>query len=111
MSEKHNDEDRKMAVLSYIHVLCLVPLFTVKHKDEFTKFHVRQGVVLFFAELLVFFIVSYARRFLWVLGSIPGMAANVIFLAISAYAIWKAWNGEKWEIPIIKKLAAHFDVR
>ena len=38
-----------LAALSYLWVLCLVPL--LGSKDEFVKFHAKQGFVLFVFEL------------------------------------------------------------
>ena len=49
-----------MGVLSYLSILCLIPLFTAKD-DPFVRFHTGQGLTLFLAEVLV----SILSNILW----------------------------------------------
>lgn len=83
-----------LAALSYVWVLCLVPL--LGSKDEFVKFHAKQGFVLFSIELALILV-----------GWIPvvGWLASVIVAVVAIIALIKTLNGEKWEIPYIYNLS------
>lgn len=79
-----------LAALSYLWVLCLVPL--LGSKDEFVKFHAKQGFVLFIIEVG-----------LALVGWIPviGWLASLIVAIVAIIGLIKALNGEKWEIPYV----------
>lgn len=50
--EKEDDKNEgvnALAVISYLGILCLVPLLT-KKDDKFTQFHAKQGLALLIAE-------------------------------------------------------------
>lgn len=81
---------RKMAALSYFWALCLIPL--LGSKDEFVKFHAKQGFVLFIFELV-----------LSLVGWIPiiGWLASVAVVLIAIIGVIKALNGKKWKIPYV----------
>ncbi len=88
-----------MAIMSYISVLCLIPILT-KEKDEFVKFHAKQGLVLFIGEVatwIVFIIVP----FLWFLGNLLG----IFWLALSVIGIVNVVNKKKKEVPLVGKFA------
>ncbi len=88
-----------MAIMSYISVLCLIPILT-KEKDEFVKFHAKQGLVLFIGEVatwIVFIIVP----FLWFLYNLLG----IFWLVLSVVGIINVVNKKKKEVPLVGKLA------
>lgn len=85
-------EDNKiMAVFSYLWVLCLVPLL-LRRDSEFLQFHARQGLVLFIASFLAWFPF---------LGQILGL----VILVVAILAMIKAYNGEEWKIPLVYELS------
>ncbi len=95
-NEKSFDKDdieknKNIAVLSYVWILCLVPLLG-KRNSEFAQFHVKQGLVLFAVEII-------ASLFIWF--PIFGQLIMIGLLVISVIGIVKTLNGEKWEIPVI----------
>jgi len=51
------DENKIMAILSYLSILCLIPLFT-KKDNEFVYYHAKQGLVLFGFETFAYKFVS-----------------------------------------------------
>ncbi|MFN3813922.1 MAG: DUF4870 domain-containing protein [Aquificaceae bacterium] len=101
-------EDRKidpLAILSYIGILCLIPLLIGNKEDEFVRFHVRQGFALFLCEVATFFIswipffgwiVAFFGWFLWVILSIIGII-NVI-------------RGTMKPLPLIGQFGERLDV-
>jgi len=91
---KDIENNRVIAALSYIFILCLVPLLLKKNSD-FTQFHARQGLT-----ITVAWFVS------WVIGIIPifiifSFLINIILLVVSVLGVIKTLNGETWEIPFI----------
>jgi len=79
-----------LAALSYLWILCIIPLLA--SKDEFVKFHARQGVILFLIELVLSLIA-------WI--PLVGWLASLMVVIVCVIGIIKALNGEKWEIPYI----------
>ena len=92
---KDIEENKHIAVLSYVWILCLVPLL-LKRDSEFAQFHAKQGLVLFLAEIIL----------VWV--PIIGWAINLVILVVAIIGIFKVLQGEYWEVPyaqtVVKKL-------
>jgi uncharacterized membrane protein len=85
-------EDHKvMAALSYVGILCLVPLLAMR-SSRFAQEHAKQGLIL----LVVWIIGSF---FFWV--PLIGWAALVVVFAVDVMAFIKCLSGEFWEIPVI----------
>ncbi len=85
--ESDAEMNKNMAIISYVWILCLIPLLGNK-KSEFVQFHAKQGFVLFllsFATIVPFF----------------GQILCLVLFFVSVWAIIKTLNGEKWEIPVI----------
>ncbi len=83
--------NKGVAALSYVWVLCLVPLLG-KRDSEFAQFHAKQGLILFIIEILGSLIFGIP-----LLGWL--LALTVFVVAIMG--VIKALNGEWWEIPYI----------
>jgi len=85
------EKNKGIAVLSYIWILCLVPLLG-KKDSEFAQFHAKQGIILFIASLFTF---------------VPffGQLLMFVVIIISVIGIIKTHNGEKWKIPFIYELS------
>jgi uncharacterized membrane protein len=88
-----------MAILSYIGFLCLIPFLT-KEKDEFVKFHAKQGLVLFAGEVITWIIIIMVPL-LWFLGNLVGLC----WLVLSIIGIMNVVNKQQKEVPIVGKLA------
>lgn len=92
------------AILSYLWVLCLIPLL-FKKDDEFVIFHAKQGLVLFILEVA-----------LGIIGIVPFLGPIVVMLGtifcgiISLVGIIKVLMGEKWEIPVLGEWARKIKV-
>lgn len=99
MDETQKQETNIMALISYIGPLCLIPFFK-KEQDEFIKFHMRQGMVIFACELITWVIVAILP-ILWFLGNLVGL----VWLILSIIGIINVVKNEKKEIPIVGKFA------
>ena len=97
--ETKKSQTNVMAIISYIGPLCLIPFLT-KEKDEFVKFHAKQGLVLFAGEVITWIIVGVVP-ILWFLGNLLG----ICWLILSIIGIMNVVKNEKKEIPIVGKFA------
>ncbi len=91
-----------LAIISYIGVLCLVPILT-KEKDEFVKFHAKQGLVLFVSEVIVWVVFSIIP-YLWLIGNLFW----ILWVVLSIIGIMNVLNNQKKEIPLIGGFAKKF---
>lgn len=100
------------AALSYVLGFITGIIFLIIEKDPFVRFHAMQSI----AVSLVFFALS------WVLGILSVILGLTVFLAwvgpllsglvmIAGFVLWlfliyKAYQGEKWQVPYIGKIVA-----
>jgi len=89
--DKDVEENKTIAALSYVWILCLVPLLG-KKDSKFAQFHAKQGLVLFIIEIVSGLLIWFP---------IFGQLLALALLVISVVGIIKALNGEWWEIPYI----------
>ncbi len=85
------------AVLSYLSILCIVPL-VLKKDNRFVLSHGRQGLVIFVGEVAVFV-------FHIVLGPWFLSLGSFIFGAISLWGIIEVLQGHQVRIPFISEIA------
>lgn len=105
------DENKTMGILSYISILCLIPLFT-KKDNEFVYYHAKQGLVLFGFEAIIYIVMrllisslSFSLLFglYGILGTIS-MILNLFFLALSILGIMNVIQNKKTALPLIGKI-------
>jgi uncharacterized membrane protein len=92
-----------MAVLAYIGPLVIVP-FLMEKKDEFVKFHTKQGLVLFGLEIVI--MILGRMMFLWMLGGLLNLAAIIL----SIIGIINVVQGQKKELPVVGSLAHNIKI-
>jgi len=92
-----------LAIISYIGILCLIPILT-KEEDGFVKFHAKQGLVLFIAEIITW-VIFYALPYqLWFLYNLLAL----LWIILSIIGIMNVIKGEQKPLPLIGKLAGKF---
>lgn len=96
MNSSDINNNKLIALLSYISILFLIPLFLAKD-SKFARFHVNQGILLF--------IVSFI---LGLLSAIPFIGIvfkilNVVAFVFAILGIINAVQGKAKELPIIGK--------
>ena len=96
LDKKDIEENKLMAALSYVSIICLVPLF-LKRDSKFAHFHAKQGLLLFIMELFLF--VPFFGQILFVMA--------VILAILGAL---NAWNGKYWVMPIFGKYAEKLNI-
>ena len=108
--DKKDQEDRLLAALSYVFILGLIPYISEK-KDDFTRFHMRQGLALF----VIWLVVTLGLALLSFIFSPIGYSAVAFFhilirLLLLAYVVimviwfYYAWKGEKKEIAFVANI-------
>ena len=101
--------NKAMAILAYIGILVLIPLFAAK-ESKFARYHTNQGLVLCIAEIaygiaysiLSSIILAISWR-LYSLVSIIGLV-GLVFLVLAVIGIINAANGRAKELPVIGKI-------
>lgn len=92
--DKHQEE-KAITYLSYLGILCLVPLL-VKKESSFAQFHSKQGLILAIG---------------WVLGGffyhffLLGLFLHIAIIIFSIQGLLAVSNGEMKKLPIVSDLA------
>ena len=87
--------NKLMAILSYLGILILIPLFLAKD-SKFAKFHVNQGIIVLILDLIVWLFSRVNHGLItWIL--------NIIVLIYIIIGIVNAAGGKAKELPFICK--------
>ena len=99
-------QNKGMAILSYLSVLVLIPLFAAKD-SRFARFHANQGLVLLVSEVVWSAVTGVLGRLLRAISPFLGFVAailglvNLLFLVLAIIGIVNAANGKAKELPLI----------
>ena len=103
------DTNTLLGILSYLPILCVVPLLTKKDND-FVYFHAKQGLALFGVEIIVYIISTILRASIFSLGFL--VVLNVIFtlidlglVVLALIGIVNVTQNQKKELPLIGQFA------
>lgn len=83
-------------VLSYLGVLCLIPLL-LKRRNRFAQFHAKQG--------LFIFVMSWFIK-IPIIGWVIGLYLGIVWIIVMVQVFRKKY----WEIPLIGALAKKFKI-
>lgn len=88
------------AALSYVLGPITGIIFLIIERDSFVRFHAMQSIVTF----LGLFILQ------WIFGLSIILLPLVPLISIIAFILWlfliyKAWQGDEWEVPVFGKFA------
>ncbi len=100
----HHDNKLLFGIMSYLGFLVLVSWAMGKH-DDFVKFHVKQGLVIFCIEI-VMWILSASFWPLWMLWNLINLAT----LVLSIIGIINVVHKQQKPLPVIGHLAEHFKI-
>lgn len=105
-TSEYDPEDIKtntiFAVLSYLGILCIVPVLAAKD-SRYARFHANQGVVLFIAQILsnIVFGILGVIPIIKVIAALLAGIVNIIFLVLVIIGIINAVQGKAKQLPII----------
>ena len=91
------------AALSYVLGPITGVIFLILEKDPYVRFHAMQSIVVFVALFVL----------QWVFGLTLILLPLVPLLSILGFVLWllliyKAWQGNEWEVPVLGKYARKF---
>jgi uncharacterized membrane protein len=89
-------------VLAYLGPLVIISLLVAKN-DSFVKFHIKQGLVLFVIEIIVWILSSIGWQ-LWMLWYL----INLGTLVFSIIGIVNVVQNKQQELPFIGQFSKHF---
>jgi len=99
-----------MVVLSYLWILCLIPLLTKKDDNE-VQWHAKNGLAILIAEIVcwvLFVIVGIVARHIALAGCGVGVIQCIVwiaFLAVRVMCIIKGINGQRLRVPVVSDFA------
>ncbi|MFH1046663.1 MAG: DUF4870 domain-containing protein [Candidatus Omnitrophota bacterium] len=97
--DKAIEEGKVIAILSYISILCIIPLI-LKKDNKFVLHHAKQGLVLFIAEVALSILIIIP-----VLGWVVAPIGSVVLLIVSLIGIIQVLQGSYWKCPVVSDLA------
>lgn len=100
-------QNKALALLSYIGILVLIPIFCAKH-SKFARFHANQGLLLVIASAAVGVVncILSALTYAWwpfVLLELPVALLSLAMTALMVLGIVNAARGKAKELPFIGK--------
>ncbi|MFH0912278.1 MAG: hypothetical protein V1807_01315 [Patescibacteria group bacterium] len=112
------DGDTKIfAALSYLSVLFIIP-WVVKKDIPFVAFHIKRGIALFVAELVVWFLLWLVESFLLTLFSLHAAGAIKFlyqiawlgFAGLSLIGVYFAISGKEKSLPWVEAVAKNIKI-
>ena len=95
----HLPDDRFMATIGYLGILCLVPLI-LKKDSTFAQHHGKQGLV-----LLIAWIILWVSNVIPVLGQIVWMLGSIVLIILMILGMLNALQGRLWNMPVLGAFA------
>jgi len=89
--------------LSYVLGPVTGVIFLIISKDPFVKFHAMQSIVVFLSLFILQWVLGFTVILIF-LVPLVGILGFVLWLLL----IYKAWQGQEWEVPFLGKLARNF---
>ena len=88
-----------MAALSYLGILCFVPLMRNKD-DEYVQFHAKQGLVLWMVAVLSMFVLEIPGIGKWFFGF-----SSMLVLVLSVAGLVSVAFRRAWKLPLVGYIA------
>ncbi len=88
-------DDRFIAAIGYLGILCLVPLL-LKKDSVFAQHHGKQGLV-----LLIAWIILWVGNVIPVLGQIVWALGSIVLVILVILGMINALQGKMWDLPVL----------
>lgn len=99
-------ENKIAAILAYLGPLSIVAYF-MAGADSFAKFHVKQGLVLFILELIIWVLLRTMMFMFLMLMPIIWLL-DLALLVLSIIGIMNVINNQQKQLPVVGKFAKYF---
>ncbi len=103
VDKKDVEENRIVAAIGYLFILCLLPLLG-KKDSKFAQFHGKQGLVLTIASV-VLWVADFILILIPILGWLIMAIAWLGLIILAILGILNALAGKYWEMPFLGKYA------
>lgn len=90
-------DEKLLGALSYLWILSIVILL-IKRDSPFVQFHAKQGLVLWVASIIFWFI------------PVLGWILNLIVLLLIIIGFVQALNGAEWKMPVVSEIASKINL-
>lgn len=98
-----SEQNKLMAILAYIGPLVIVSFLLAKD-EPFVKYHIKQGFVLFVAEVVLWFLMMV----FWFLFPI-WQILNLVVFVLAIIGIVNVLGGKEKQVPLLGRYAEKFD--
>lgn len=88
------------AALSYVLGPVSGVLFLALEKDKFVRFHAMQSILVLGGLIVLWFILPFTLILIFLVPLIM-----ILYFVLMLVLIYKAWQGESWEVPVVGKFA------
>ena len=105
-SAKDLEENKAITFLSYLSILCLVPLLA-KKESKFAQYHAKQGLVLFVSWLAIAWISGFIPVIGWFLIA---PAVFILGIVLSIMVLINVAQGEMKELPIVGEISRKINI-
>ena len=78
-----------------------IAFLMIEKNNKFVRFHAMQSTILFGALFVINFGLGFIPLLGWLAGLVLSMASFILWIVL----MWKAFNGEEYELPYISKIA------
>lgn len=95
--DKDVEENKVLAAISYLWIVSLIILL-VKKESKFAKFHAKQGLILWIASIVFWFIP-------WI-----GWILNLVIFVFIVIGFIQAISGKWYKVPLVGQLAAKIKI-
>lgn len=113
-----DNSSKLLAAISYLLGVFAIIIYLLKKDDKFVKFHAMQAVLLnmlWFAVFVLWAVISTILAVVTIpVGGVGGMAwfcvlpIGLVALVAVIYGLWKAFQGEMYQMPLVGKFAEQF---
>ncbi|MBU0613925.1 DUF4870 domain-containing protein [Patescibacteria group bacterium] len=100
---KDIEDNKVLAAVGYVFVLCFLPLLLAKD-SAYAQFHGKQALALFILEVIVL-VLDGILIWIPIFGWLAIIVLKLVFLALAVLGVLKALSGEKWKMPIVSDFA------
>ncbi len=94
-AEAVRPEDRLFLVLSYLHLLALIPLF-LRRDSAYVQWHAKNGLVLGLSASVALAVIAFIP-----IINLLELLLGPAVLIVHVIAIVKALSGVRWRVPVI----------
>jgi uncharacterized membrane protein len=98
-----------MSILAYIGILVLIPLLVAKDNPT-VKFHIKQGLVLFIAQVALYVVGSMSYGMMFGMLAPIMTLVNLALIVLAIIGIVNAVKKQEKELPLIGSLAKHLPI-